>query len=115
MKNPLQDINVYRVLYYDASNGDRMKDEKMLNDCRNSGDYYVRDVLVPVSYSRSGNVYAFFGFSEQVIGKATGHGYDKIGAAAEKACATLAPYAAGIRRGELIDPKTARIYVECII
>lgn len=69
MKNPLNDINLYKVEQVDNDN-DTPK-------------------MIVISYSRSGTVYAFKGYSTDVIGKAGGGGYDKIATALCEAIETL--------------------------
>ena len=47
------------------------------------------DHLIMFAYAKAGTVYAFDGYSDRVIGKAGGYGYDKTGVALSEAIKKL--------------------------
>lgn len=52
----------------------------------------VSNNVVVAYYGKNGTVYAWNGYSDEIIGKAGGGGYDKIGSALEQAVTFLTGY-----------------------
>lgn len=65
MNNPYKAVSIFRVEY------------QHIND--ETGEKHVSMIII--GFSRSGIARAFDGFSDRIIGKAGGYGYDKEGAA----------------------------------
>lgn len=77
MKNPIKDISVYSV---------------SIDGYKDRNDLPIKDVLIIVSYGKSGTTRAWYGYTDIVIGKAGGWGYDKEASVLSDAIGYLTDY-----------------------